>query len=229
MDAALKLDRAADVDEALELLGQYDLHASMRYMVHFAIADKTGRSVAAEYIGNEMTVLETPILTNFYLAEGEKNGVGTRQSHRRFEILQGLLEEKAGFTEAEVRDALSSVSKGNFGEFESTEWSIVMNLSAGTARYYHREDYRDSYYFVLKGARQGEPFPDLMGPLAAPAKRKHLPRPAGAIPAKEAASPPPPCLGALRLLPRRLWRRGNRRTSAARRRPPSPRWIRRGC
>ena len=28
----------------------------------------------------------------------------------------------------QVRDALDSVSKDNFGEFESTEWSIVFNL-----------------------------------------------------------------------------------------------------
>ena len=39
----LLLDRAATVDEALELLGQYDLHASMNYMVHFAIADNEGK------------------------------------------------------------------------------------------------------------------------------------------------------------------------------------------
>jgi len=35
----LLLDKAANVDEAVELLNSYDLHASMNYMVHFAIAD----------------------------------------------------------------------------------------------------------------------------------------------------------------------------------------------
>ena len=35
----LLLDQADSVDEALKLLGQYDLHASMGMMVHFAIAD----------------------------------------------------------------------------------------------------------------------------------------------------------------------------------------------
>ena len=34
----LLLDQAGNVDEALELLGQYDLHGSMGMMVHFAIA-----------------------------------------------------------------------------------------------------------------------------------------------------------------------------------------------
>lgn len=49
-----------------------------------------------------------------------------------------------------VRDALDSVSKDNFGEFESTEWSIVMNLSAGEVRYYHRENYNRNYTFRLE-------------------------------------------------------------------------------
>ena len=41
----LLLDQAGNVVEALELLGQYDLHGSMGMMIHFAIADSTGRSV----------------------------------------------------------------------------------------------------------------------------------------------------------------------------------------
>ena len=82
----LLLDQAGNVEEALELLGQYDLHGSMGMMIHFAIADSTGRSVAVEYVDNEMIVTETPVLTNFYLAEGEKQGIGTQQSHERYDI-----------------------------------------------------------------------------------------------------------------------------------------------
>ena len=52
----LLLNQAATVEEALKLLSQYDLHASMDYMVHFAIADSAGNSVAVEYINNEMIV-----------------------------------------------------------------------------------------------------------------------------------------------------------------------------
>ena len=145
----LLLDRAGNVDEALELLGQYDLHGSMGMMIHFAIADSTGRSVAVEYVENEMIVTETPVLTNFYLAEGEKQGIGTEQSHERYNILMERLEESPEMGMDTVRDALDSVSKDNFGEFESTEWSIVMNLSAREARYYHRENYEQDYTFRL--------------------------------------------------------------------------------
>ena len=146
----LLLDRAGSVEEALELLDSYDLHSSMGMMVHFAIADSTGRSVAVEYVDKERIVIETPVLTNFYLAEGEKQGIGTEQSHERYDILMNQLEETPQMGMEEVRDALDSVSKDNFGEFASTEWSVVMNLSAGEARYYHRETYSQNYTFRLE-------------------------------------------------------------------------------
>ena len=145
----LMLDKASDVEEALNLLRSYDLHASMNYMIHFAIADSKGDSVAVEYINNEMIVTETPILTNFYLAEGEKHGIGTEQSHTRFEILEKTLEDHSSMTGLQVRDALDSVSKDNFGEFESTEWSVVFDQSALTATYYHRENYETGYSFRI--------------------------------------------------------------------------------
>ena len=142
----LLLDRAADVDEAVELLEQYDLHASMNMMVHFPLSDASGRSVVVEYVNNEMTVTETQAVTNFYLTEGEKYGIGTSQSHERYEILQQTLAEQERMTEAEVRDALDSVSKDNFGdEFSSTEWSIVMNQETKEMTYFHRENYENGY------------------------------------------------------------------------------------
>lgn len=146
----LLLDKAGSVDEALELLRQYDLHGSMGMMIHFAIADSAGRSVAVEYVDNEMVITETPVLTNFYLAEGEKQGIGTEQSHERYDILRNKLEETPQMEMEDVRDALDRVSKDNFGEFESTEWSIVMNLPEGEARYYHRENYNRNYTFRLE-------------------------------------------------------------------------------
>lgn len=149
----LLLDQAADVEEAVALLGSYDLHASFGYMVHFAIADRAGSSVVVEYINNEMVVTKTPVVTNFYLAEGEKNGIGTQQSHERYEILTDRRNESGTMDMDGLRDALDSVSKDNFGEFESTEWSIVMNLETGEVRYYHRENYDTVYAFTVTGGK----------------------------------------------------------------------------
>lgn len=145
----LLLNKAANVDEAIDLLRQYDMHASMGLMVHFAIGDNTGRGVVVEYINNEMVVTETPVVTNFYLAEGSKHGIGSQQSHERYDILTQTLKDHPAMTAEEVRDALDSVSKDNFNEFESTEWSAVFNLNTGEAHYYHRENYNNRYTFSL--------------------------------------------------------------------------------
>ena len=146
----LLLDQAADVGEAVERLQQYDMHASMGYMMHIALADCNGKSVVVEYVNNEMIVTETPVVTNFYLTEGEKNGIGTAQSHERYDILTKALTDRQTMSMDDVRDALGSVSKKNFGEFESTEWSIVFNQSTGEVHYYHRENYDIQYTFQIE-------------------------------------------------------------------------------
>lgn len=145
----LLLDQAADVEEAVELLSQYDMHASAGMMVHFALADATGHSVVVEYIDNEMVVTETEVVTNYYISPGEKYGIGTEESKIRYAMLKDLLQSSSSFDMDGIRDALDSVSKHNFdSEFASTEWSIVYNQSTGEARYYHRENYQKYYSFI---------------------------------------------------------------------------------
>lgn len=147
----LLLDKAAAVDEAVELLETYDLHASAGMMVHFAIADASGRSVVVEYIDNEMSVVETPIVTNFYLTEGEKYGVGTAESMTRYQMLAELMKQRDAWDMEAVRDALDSVSKHNFNSpFASTEWSVVYDQTNGEVRYYHREDYSRFFPFSVR-------------------------------------------------------------------------------
>jgi len=146
----LLLNKAASVEEALSILSEYDLHASMNYMVHFAMADTSGRSVVVEYVNNEMVVTETKVVTNFYLAQGEKQGIGTKQSHERYDILTKLLETNPLLGMDDIKNALSSVSKNNFTGFETTEWSIVFNQTTGEVNYYHRENFNNKYTFTLK-------------------------------------------------------------------------------
>lgn len=142
----LLLDKAADVEEALNLLAQYDLHASAGMIVHFALADAAGRAVVVEYIDNEMRVVESPVATNFYLTPGEKYGVGTEESRIRYQLLTDLLAERETMDLNQMRDALNAVSKHNFDSvYASTEWSVVYHQTAGEIRYFHRENY-DKYY-----------------------------------------------------------------------------------
>lgn len=145
----LLLNKAATVEEALNLLASYDFNSSMGMVVHFAITDKSGRSVAVEYIDQKMNIIETPILTNFYLTPGKKYGIGTTQSKERYEILKNALETNQYMEEDKLKTILDSVSKDNFEEFTSTEWSIVFNLSKQKVIYFHRENYKKAYVFQL--------------------------------------------------------------------------------
>ena len=139
----LLLDRAATVDEALELLGTYDLHGSYDMMIHFAIADASGRSVDVEYVGQEMVVVETPILTNFYLAEGEKNGIGSEESHRRYDALEAFVKSHEKADIYDVRDAIFTARESAFDPdpSEGTEWSVLYDQTNLTATWYRREKF----------------------------------------------------------------------------------------
>lgn len=146
----LLLDKAANVEEAIGLLKQYDMHASAGMMLHLALIDRSGRSVAVEYVNNEMSVIETPVVTNFYLTPGDKFGIGTEQSHTRYDMLMTRLSEQPVMDMEDMKGAMASVSKNNFGEFASTEWTVVYDQDTGELRYYHRENYDDYMTFSIK-------------------------------------------------------------------------------
>lgn len=143
------LNKAATTDEAIELLRQYDFYSSFGYMLHFAISDASGKNVAVEYVNQEMTVTETPILTNFYVSKGSKNGVGTAQSHTRFEALQNILAQNPSMTMENMKNAMENVSKKHFYDGTTTEWSIVYDKMTGIATYYHRENFDKAYTFKI--------------------------------------------------------------------------------
>lgn len=49
----------------------------------------------------------------------------------------------------DMKNAMKSVSKNNFGEFASTEWTVVYSQDSGEIWYYHRENYDDYYSFSI--------------------------------------------------------------------------------
>jgi len=133
----IMLDKAATVDEAVELLKQYDMHASAGGCYHFQIADATGKSVVVEYVENEMVVVEKQdkflAATNFYLSdvpfEYEAQGMD------RYEGMRETLTEKS-YTLSEdeamqllLKVALTGTAPDEQGRSYSTQWSSIYNLS----------------------------------------------------------------------------------------------------
>lgn len=146
----LLLDRAADVDEAIALLGQYDMHSSIGSAHHLSLADISGKSVVVEYVGGEMLVTETKVVTNHYLSDCAKQGVGSEQSHIRFDTLSAYT---GPADDMDVRNMLESVAQKNYsqteGSYEKTMWSIVYCPLGRCADFYFAENYEHCYGLLL--------------------------------------------------------------------------------
>ena len=138
----LLLDHAATVDEAIELLKQYDMNSAIGMSHHIAISDASGRSVVVEYVADEMIVTETPVVTNHYLSAGEKQGVGNEESHARFDKLMELSDAVTG-TE-QIRDTMETVSYSGI-----TQWSIVYDLEAKAFDFYWQMQFDKPHSFTL--------------------------------------------------------------------------------
>lgn len=151
----LLLDKAANVEEAVALLKQYDMNSSIGAAHHLAIADDEGNSVVVEYINDEMIVTEAKIVTNHYLSDCEKKGVGSEQSHLRYDTLAAH-SGKAGA--GEIRRLLESVAQKNYPQEkdkrEKTMWSIVYCPEKRYADFCFAENFEHSYRLLLseKGA-----------------------------------------------------------------------------
>ena len=147
----LLLDQAATVEEAIALLQQYDMHSSMDSAHHLSIADGSGKSVVVEYVDGQMLVTQTPVVTNHYLADCEKQGVGSEQSHLRFDALAA---HTGPADDLGVRDLLESVAQKNYpqteGKYEKTMWSIVYCPEGRCADFYFCENFEHSYGLLLQ-------------------------------------------------------------------------------
>ena len=144
----LILDRAASAKQAVELLRSYDLHASFGYTVHYAIADKSGYSVAVEYIGNKMYVTETRALTNFYVTPGPKYGVGSQKSVTRYENIMACYDENSEMTPAELRDTMALAAQKNVADY-NTQWTAIFDTRAKTVTYFHRGNFKNGWTVSL--------------------------------------------------------------------------------
>lgn len=139
----LLLDRAADTEESLALLRQYDLHTYRGMVFHYMIADAAGHSVCAEYIDGHLSVIETSAVTNHYLTPGPYFGQGRGNSQERFDALTSALAEKEIM---EPEDVLSAMKRA--GQ-EHTQWTVIYDQSALTASFRAKTDYDTPLSFAL--------------------------------------------------------------------------------
>lgn len=130
----LLLDKAANIDEAIELLEQYDMHSSIGKSHHLSISDSSGRSVVVEYIDGEMIVTDTPVVTNHYLSEGDKFGIGDEESHVRFDKLMEKSEKK--HSREDMAERMNEVSYAGH-----TQWTVVYDIDELQLDFYFQRQF----------------------------------------------------------------------------------------
>ena len=152
------LDKAATVDEAIELLKNYDMNSSGETGYHFQIADASGNTAVIEYINNEMHVLTKEegytAATNFVLYNNMNSGYG----QDRYEKIKSKQEESKGvMSEEEAMELLLSVPSQGMRELENgekipsdTQWSCVYNLDELTLQICTTRDKSRIYNYSLK-------------------------------------------------------------------------------
>lgn len=150
------LDKAATVDEAVTLLGKFDMHSSANACYHYQIADAAGNSVIVEYIDNEMNVLKPgnryQAATNFYLTPGKKYNLGTGQD--RYQIIMNRLKETNGvMTTGEGMSLLGKARMHNVtlpnGLILNTAWSALYNNSKKCVDLAIDQKYEKVYHYTV--------------------------------------------------------------------------------
>ena len=154
------LDKAATVDEAIELMGQYNMRDSLGPNFHYQIADRSGKSVVVEYFNDELRVIEQNpdenfhLATNFYLSP-EAMSIPAQLARTvrpdyncpRYYKMKEVLSANGGVfaNEQEAMDLLQAVHQTS-----STWWSVVYNLEKLTVMFVPARQYSEpAYYFAL--------------------------------------------------------------------------------
>ena len=155
MAIRLVLDKAATVEEAIDLLSQYDMHSSANSCYHFHIADAKGDSAVIEYIDNKMVVVNADesyqAATNFLLAEGDFDfGIG---QDRQQTMMKALENKNEKLSDEEALYLLHDVSQKdapflNLGKI-STQWSALYNSKDLTITIVTGMDYQNAHVFEL--------------------------------------------------------------------------------
>jgi len=142
------LDRASNVEQAVEILRSYNIDFSDGPALHYLVADPSGRALLVEFYGGEMFVIpnEAPyhLATNFLRTAAGESAAGECW---RYDMLDNRLAQAAG--RMAPRDALGlldAVSQDN------TQWSIVYGISTAEIRVAMGHKYDAVHTFQLDAA-----------------------------------------------------------------------------
>jgi len=127
----LVLDKAASVEEAISLLGQYNIFFEMGIFTQYQITDATGRSVIVNFVGGEIKITEVPetyqICSNFSAYNPDIRGGACE--FERYDKAKAALESNNGIlTNTQAVDLLADIGVYQQG-FDCLQWSVIYNLT----------------------------------------------------------------------------------------------------
>ncbi|MFG6384609.1 MAG: linear amide C-N hydrolase [Lachnospiraceae bacterium] len=130
----LVLDKAATVEEAIELLKQYNIYFSGDIECHYLIADASGHSVIVEYFDRELQIVETDqeyqIASNFIAYDGLNIGEGYTE-FERYHKVQNTIERNGCILDKDKAMLLLADIGVLDGDTDKLQWSVLYNLTSG--------------------------------------------------------------------------------------------------
>jgi hypothetical protein len=142
----LMLDRARSVDEAIDLLGAYNIDWEGGPPLHYLIADAAGHSAVVEFVEGEMQVLPNAepwqVATNFLITGHTPESA--QRTCWRYATAHDTLEQSGGsLSQGEAMGLLEDVSQ------DITMWSVVYGMANGEVRVSVGRDFDDVHQFRL--------------------------------------------------------------------------------
>ena len=132
------LDRCADTEEAVAMLGDFDIYMPLDHGAHLFISDRNGNSVVVEWLDGNMYVVPADKVTNFPLYDPDYS----LDNDGRYATMVSAMEDGRTFTRKEAMQLLDDVSQPNW-----TRWSAVYDLDAFEAVVCVNEKYDRVYVF----------------------------------------------------------------------------------
>jgi hypothetical protein len=138
----LVLDKAASVDEAIELIKNYNIYFSGGVECHFLIADALGKSAIVEYYDGDIKITEAiedyQIASNFITYNDVNIGEGYTEFERYNAIETEILRNNNTLSDQKAIDLLAEIGIMD-GETDKLQWSVLYNLTTGDIKMFaHR-------------------------------------------------------------------------------------------
>lgn len=148
----LVLDKAATVDEAVELLKQYNIYFSGDIYCHYLIADASGSSVIVEYYDGGLQVVEAntnyQIASNFIAYNGVNIGEGFTE-FERYDTVKTAIDNNGGtLSKDQAISLLAQIGIIDEGT-DKLQWSVLYNLTTGEGELFAHRNTENIIHFRL--------------------------------------------------------------------------------